>query len=457
MSNRNEGIYFGAFINLMHFFKIWTPDDSKRTISFSVYILVPAYLFFFALSCIEIYHNWGDMLSTTDAVNTFVIYLATGHKYFCLIYHEKDYKMLMKIVENNFSAHIRQNDALHNSIIKNHVQEVKKLNILFTTLCFTNQCGFMIVPLADSVYHYYTANVTTEVEWTIPYRTWTPFNDYGPVVTVPLYIYHMFMVFVVIVVLPAFDTTYLSLISHSCAQLKILQNSLINIVIISTQNEHSDEKNSVTFGTILDEHCTIEENKDRSSVPQAHKMNSAFNNYTSNGNYDSRLNPLHDSELDNKIRKNIGQLVNHHEKILEFIDGVQAIVNAAFLTHYLCCGTLFCITGFELSVILKEQQLGGRFLNMMELLGGAIFEMGMFCYYSNRVMDEVNNVGMAAYDSQWYYVSKDYGMSVSIIMARCTRPPRITFGKFADLTMEKFGSILNISYSYFTLLSGLNE
>nr|ALD51409.1 odorant receptor 1 [Locusta migratoria] len=454
MSNGNEGIYFGTIINLMHCFKIWSPDDSKRTISFSVYILVPAYVFFFALSCIEIYHNWGDMLSTTDAVNTFVIYLATSHKYFRLIYHEKDLKKLMKMVENNFSVPVWQNDALRNSIVKSYVQEVKKLTILWTTLCFTTLCGFMILPLVDGLFHYYTTNVTTEIEWKLPYRTWTPFNDYGAIVTVPLYVYHMFMGFVLIAEIPAFDTIYFSLINHSCAQLKIIQNSLINIVSISAQNVLSNEKNGVTFDTMLDEHYTAEENKDQSSLEN--KMNNGLNSYTPSGSYDSMLNLLHDSELDKKIRKNVGELVNHHEKILEFIDGVEAIVNAVFLTQFLCSATLFCLTGFQLTVILKEQQLA-RFLNMMELLGAAIFEMGMFCYYANRVMDEGINVGKAAYDSQWYYASKDYGNSVSIIMARCTRPPKITFGKFADLTMENFASVLQISYSYFTLLTRINE
>nr|WBF91108.1 odorant receptor SameORX [Schistocerca americana] len=146
----------------------------------------------------------------------------------------------------------------------------------------------------------------------------------------------------------------------------------------------------------------------------------------------------------------------HFYLLNRYIDGVEAIVNAVFLTQFLCSATLFCLTGFQLTVILKEQQLA-RFLNMMELLGAAIFEMGMFCYFANRVMDEGINVGKAAYESQWYYVSKDYGISVSIIMARCTRPPKITFGKFADLTMENFASVLQISYSYFTLLTRLNE
>nr|QJX74281.1 odorant receptor 1 [Ceracris kiangsu] len=456
MSNRNESIYFGTIINLMHFFKIWSPDDSKRNISFSVYILIPAYLFFFALSCIEIYHNWGDLLSTTDAVNTFVIFFVTGHKCFSFIYHEKDFKKLIKIIDNNFSVPTWQNDESHNSIIKNYVQQVKKLNIIWSITAFTKHSGFMILPLADGLFHYHTANKTAEVEWKIPFRTWTPFNDYGTIVTLPLYIYHMFMGFVLVYFIPAFDTLFCTLITHACAQLKILQNSLVNIVAISTQNVHSDENNSFTFDTMLNEHCTFEENKDRSSIPQAPKMNSALNYYTPNGNYDSTLNPIHDSELDNKIRKNVGQLVNHHERILEFIDGVEAIVNAVFLTHILCSVTAFSATGFQLTVVLEEQQLV-RYLNMMGLLGGAIFEMGMFCYYSNRVMDEFINVGKAAYDSQWYYVSKDYGISVSIIMARCTRPPRITFGKFAELTMEKFGSILHVSYSYFTLLTGLNE
>nr|WBF90956.1 odorant receptor SameORX [Schistocerca americana] len=317
MSNRNEGEYFAAIINLMHFFKIWTPDGSKRNLSFSVFILVPAYLFFFALSCIEIYHNWGDMLSTTDAVNTFVIYLATSHKYFRLIYHEKDLKKLMNMVENNFSVPIRQNDAMHNSIIKSYVQEVKKLTILWTTLCFTTLCGFMILPLADGLFHYYTTNSTKEIEWKLPYRTWTPFHDYGTVVTVPLYIYHMFMGFVLIAEIPAFDTIYFSLINHSCAQLKILQNSLRNIVTISAQNVHSNEKNSVTFDTMLEEHYIIEENIGHSSLSPAHKMNSVLNSFTPSGNCDSPLNYIHASELDSRIRQNVGELVNHHEKILE--------------------------------------------------------------------------------------------------------------------------------------------
>lgn len=51
-------------------------------------------------------------------------------------------------------------------------------------------------------------------------------------------------------------------------------------------------------------------------------------------------------------------------------------------------------------------------------------------------------VGKAAYDSEWYLIkSKSFKKSISIIMARCNRPAKITFGKFADLSMDSFASV----------------
>lgn len=51
-------------------------------------------------------------------------------------------------------------------------------------------------------------------------------------------------------------------------------------------------------------------------------------------------------------------------------------------------GCLFAVHNYD-SHLFQNKTQHGRLLTMTELLVAAIFEMGMFCYYANRVRDEV--------------------------------------------------------------------
>ncbi|GLH00946.1 Odorant receptor 49b [Gryllus bimaculatus] len=94
---------------------------------------------------------------------------------------------------------------------------------------------------------------------------------------------------------------------------------------------------------------------------------------------------------------------------------------------------------------------------MAYTLIAALYELSMFSYFANALIEESQGVGYSAYCSEWFHSSLSYRRSVTLVMVRSRRPCVLTYGKFADLSLESLAGILRISYTFFTVLNGVNE
>ncbi|XP_066997533.1 odorant receptor 2a-like [Anabrus simplex] len=96
-------------------------------------------------------------------------------------------------------------------------------------------------------------------------------------------------------------------------------------------------------------------------------------------------------------------------------------------------------------------------VSMGGLISGALTQLGMFCYFGDQVQEESEAVAFAAYSAQWYHATPSVKRSIGIIMSRSQKPAILTMGKFADLSLDTFATILRGSYAYFAMLNELNS
>ncbi|XP_068081843.1 odorant receptor 67c-like [Anabrus simplex] len=124
------------------------------------------------------------------------------------------------------------------------------------------------------------------------------------------------------------------------------------------------------------------------------------------------------------------------------------------LTQFFVASSVLCITAFQLVVF----PTGGiRPIGMSAFLASEMLQLGMYCYFGDKIMTESEAVGTSAYSSPWYEGSLELKRSVRIIMTRSQRPSKVTMGKFMPLSLATFASILRGSYTYFTLLNEFND
>ncbi|XP_063548840.1 odorant receptor 4-like isoform X2 [Cydia strobilella] len=74
------------------------------------------------------------------------------------------------------------------------------------------------------------------------------------------------------------------------------------------------------------------------------------------------------------------------------------------------------------------------------------------CWFGTRIQDKSQQLSQAVYDCDWTAKSRYFKSSLRLFVERANKPVSITAGKMFPLSLTTFTSIMNSSYSFFTLL-----
>ncbi|XP_032680916.1 odorant receptor 2a-like [Odontomachus brunneus] len=72
-----------------------------------------------------------------------------------------------------------------------------------------------------------------------------------------------------------------------------------------------------------------------------------------------------------------------------------------------------------------------------------------------RLLDQSDRLHGAIYNCDWYRISMRSKRLLKFMLMRTSRPCQIKAGKMYVMSMENFSSILQVSVSYFTMLTSL--
>lgn len=78
-----------------------------------------------------------------------------------------------------------------------------------------------------------------------------------------------------------------------------------------------------------------------------------------------------------------------------------------------------------------------------------LFQLLIFCWNGNQVLEESLEIAFAAYDADWILCETEIQKALILIIQRSQRPLRISAGKFAYLTLETYMSVCRIINEYF--------
>ncbi|XP_055539775.1 odorant receptor Or2-like isoform X2 [Wyeomyia smithii] len=139
----------------------------------------------------------------------------------------------------------------------------------------------------------------------------------------------------------------------------------------------------------------------------------------------------------------------YHKEIIRYVADLNELVTYIFLLELLSFGMMLCALLFLLSI---SNQLA-----QMVMIGSYIFmilsQMYALYWHSNEVREQSLEIGDSLYyNSAWLGFSMPVKKMIILLVARAQRPLAITIGNVYPMTLEMFQSLLNASYSYFTLL-----
>ncbi|XP_043272510.1 odorant receptor 13a-like [Venturia canescens] len=144
--------------------------------------------------------------------------------------------------------------------------------------------------------------------------------------------------------------------------------------------------------------------------------------------------------------------VKRHQDAIKFADTLERIINVLALGQFVISTALVCCAGFQLASMIEDKS---RLMKYFSFLNSAIFELFLFSYSGNQLIDESEAIIDSAYASEW--IGGPFCLNLRILMLRATRPSKITAAKFYDMSLKSFSSVLSTSFSYFTVLQTMNE
>uniref|UniRef100_A0A182Y5T5 Odorant receptor 2 n=1 Tax=Anopheles stephensi TaxID=30069 RepID=A0A182Y5T5_ANOST len=130
------------------------------------------------------------------------------------------------------------------------------------------------------------------------------------------------------------------------------------------------------------------------------------------------------------------ECLKYHKQIIQYVQDLNSLVTHLCLLEFLSFGMMLCALLFLLSI---SNQLA-----QMIMIGSYIFmilsQMFAFYWHANEVLEQSLGIGDAIYNGAW----PDYDEPI--------RKKLIKVGNVYPMTLEMFQKLLNVSYSYFTLL-----
>ncbi|XP_035777172.1 odorant receptor Or2 isoform X2 [Anopheles albimanus] len=142
------------------------------------------------------------------------------------------------------------------------------------------------------------------------------------------------------------------------------------------------------------------------------------------------------------------ECLKYHKQIIQYVNDQNSLVTYICLLEFLSFGMMLCALLFLLSI---SNQLA-----QMIMIGSYIFmilsQMFAFYWHANEVLEQSLGICDSVYNGSWPDFEEDVRKNIVLIIARAQRPMTIKVGNMYPMTLEMFQKLLNVSYSYFTLL-----
>ncbi|XP_076632184.1 uncharacterized protein LOC143347142 [Colletes latitarsis] len=146
--------------------------------------------------------------------------------------------------------------------------------------------------------------------------------------------------------------------------------------------------------------------------------------------------------------------VRQHQMLIDCCTRLENVFTLMILAQVVIFSVLICFTGFQ---ILSETTSTTRRCNFTFTTIGSSIMLLMFTYSCHGLVDQSDNVGIAAYSALWAHMpmnraGKMIRNDLLMIIIRSRKYCCVTANGFFPIALETYTKIMSTAVSYFTLL-----
>ncbi|XP_025986683.1 odorant receptor 4 isoform X2 [Solenopsis invicta] len=163
------------------------------------------------------------------------------------------------------------------------------------------------------------------------------------------------------------------------------------------------------------------------------------------------LDQLENRKKQNTVQHRLGNIVEHHLKVLSFVAQMEALMNQLCFVEVLGCTFDLCLLGYY---IITGWNVMGRKLSISYVIiyVGMAFNIFILCYIGEIVTEQCKQVGETAYMTNWYDLAHTTARDLILIISRSSTVTKLTAGKLVHLSISTFGDVMKTSMAYLNML-----
>ncbi|KAK2587307.1 hypothetical protein KPH14_003026 [Odynerus spinipes] len=161
-----------------------------------------------------------------------------------------------------------------------------------------------------------------------------------------------------------------------------------------------------------------------------------------------------DADKNGTCLEELKSMIMKHERIILFAGYIEKFFTYIALLQFLSNTLSICFSGFVIMTSVGTDSSAILSKTIPYYLNVNI-EAFILCYIGEYLSSKSINIGVAAYNFAWYNLNPSESRYLLLLIIRAQRRLTITAGKFLDLSLESFASLLKASASYVSVLHAM--
>ncbi|XP_012534747.1 odorant receptor 4 isoform X1 [Monomorium pharaonis] len=148
------------------------------------------------------------------------------------------------------------------------------------------------------------------------------------------------------------------------------------------------------------------------------------------------------------VEKRLSLIVRHHVRVLRFTADVEEVLREICLMELVAATLIICLLEYYCMMEWANSD-AVAILTYFILLISLTFNILIFCYIGELLVEEYSKIGSAAYEINWYDLPGHRAVDLVMIITMSHYPPKLTAGKFVELSLNTFSAVSFINnYCY---------
>ncbi|KAF3054532.1 Odorant receptor 206 [Nylanderia fulva] len=149
-------------------------------------------------------------------------------------------------------------------------------------------------------------------------------------------------------------------------------------------------------------------------------------------------------------------IIEHQIRIRNFLQLVENTLRYSSLVEIVGCTTIICLTGYCIIGEWEDKNIAAL-CSYVAALTSVIINIFILCYIGEYITTQAEEISLTSCTLDWYRLPTNMAQDLVLVTAFSNVPPRMTAGKFIDLSFKTFGDVIKSAAVYLNLLRQLTE